>query len=279
MVTGAVPANTPAPARSLGGRAAASHAGAAGIGYPGTLHGTDGDSCRVAAGVRSEPGTVRARGRRAADQITPEPPEERHPACPNPGWRADRPVCATWQVTLSRTGSRTNREGRTTGPGRPGRGQGGWYRGAAAGVPRPSGEAVLDGPDPEPTGTTTRGRPPTMPRADDSTSPPALPRSAVPRAARRGRPARDRARGAGRLAGRQGLRALAGPDGRRPPWTFYEGPPTANGMPGVHHIEARVFKDVVPAVQDHAGLSRARAGAAGTATGCRSRWPSRRNSA
>src|SRR6267154_2312444 len=31
-----------------------------------------------------------------------------------------------------------------------------------------------------------------------------------------------------------------------PRWTFYEGPPTANGMPGVHHIEARVFKDVFP---------------------------------
>ena len=31
-----------------------------------------------------------------------------------------------------------------------------------------------------------------------------------------------------------------------PLWTFYEGPPTANGMPGVHHIEARVFKDVFP---------------------------------
>ncbi|MGH8941005.1 MAG: class I tRNA ligase family protein, partial [Actinomycetes bacterium] len=30
------------------------------------------------------------------------------------------------------------------------------------------------------------------------------------------------------------------------PWTFYEGPPTANGTPGVHHIEARVFKDVFP---------------------------------
>ncbi len=29
-------------------------------------------------------------------------------------------------------------------------------------------------------------------------------------------------------------------------WTFYEGPPTANGMPGVHHIEARVFKDLFP---------------------------------
>ena len=34
-------------------------------------------------------------------------------------------------------------------------------------------------------------------------------------------------------------------EGRRP-WTFYEGPPTANGMPGTHHIEARVFKDVFP---------------------------------
>src|ERR1700753_2849558 len=31
-----------------------------------------------------------------------------------------------------------------------------------------------------------------------------------------------------------------------PRWTFYEGPPTANGMPGIHHVEARVFKDVFP---------------------------------
>lgn len=29
-------------------------------------------------------------------------------------------------------------------------------------------------------------------------------------------------------------------------WTFYEGPPTANGQPGTHHIEARVFKDLFP---------------------------------
>ena len=29
-------------------------------------------------------------------------------------------------------------------------------------------------------------------------------------------------------------------------WTFYEGPPTANGKPGTHHIEARVFKDMFP---------------------------------
>ncbi|MBV9870318.1 MAG: class I tRNA ligase family protein, partial [Frankiaceae bacterium] len=31
-----------------------------------------------------------------------------------------------------------------------------------------------------------------------------------------------------------------------PQWTFYEGPPTANGRPGTHHVEARVFKDVFP---------------------------------
>ncbi len=28
-------------------------------------------------------------------------------------------------------------------------------------------------------------------------------------------------------------------------FVFYEGPPTANGRPGIHHIEARVFKDIV----------------------------------
>jgi isoleucyl-tRNA synthetase len=31
-----------------------------------------------------------------------------------------------------------------------------------------------------------------------------------------------------------------------PDWVFYEGPPTANGSPGTHHVEARVFKDVFP---------------------------------
>ena len=29
-------------------------------------------------------------------------------------------------------------------------------------------------------------------------------------------------------------------------WLFYDGPPTANGMPGIHHVEARVFKDMFP---------------------------------
>ncbi len=29
-------------------------------------------------------------------------------------------------------------------------------------------------------------------------------------------------------------------------WSFFEGPPTANGRPGSHHVLARVFKDVYP---------------------------------
>ncbi len=40
-------------------------------------------------------------------------------------------------------------------------------------------------------------------------------------------------------------RSLAQREGA-PEWTFYEGPPTANGTPGTHHVEARVFKDVFP---------------------------------
>jgi isoleucyl-tRNA synthetase len=30
----------------------------------------------------------------------------------------------------------------------------------------------------------------------------------------------------------------------RPPWIFYEGPPTANGKPGLHHVWARAYKDL-----------------------------------
>src|SRR5688500_18626730 len=29
-----------------------------------------------------------------------------------------------------------------------------------------------------------------------------------------------------------------------PEWVFYEGPPTANGKPGLHHVEPRAFKDI-----------------------------------
>jgi isoleucyl-tRNA synthetase len=31
-----------------------------------------------------------------------------------------------------------------------------------------------------------------------------------------------------------------------PEYVFYEGPPTANGIPGVHHVLARAFKDIFP---------------------------------
>jgi isoleucyl-tRNA synthetase len=32
----------------------------------------------------------------------------------------------------------------------------------------------------------------------------------------------------------------------KPEYVFYEGPPTANGRPGVHHVLARAFKDMFP---------------------------------
>ncbi|HET8823357.1 MAG TPA: isoleucine--tRNA ligase [Thermoleophilaceae bacterium] len=39
------------------------------------------------------------------------------------------------------------------------------------------------------------------------------------------------------------------------PFVFYEGPPTANGRPGSHHVLARVFKDVFPRYQTMRGHS------------------------
>ena len=44
----------------------------------------------------------------------------------------------------------------------------------------------------------------------------------------------------------------------RPEWIFYEGPPTANGRPGTHHIESRVFKDVFPRYKTMKGFHVAR---------------------
>ena len=38
-----------------------------------------------------------------------------------------------------------------------------------------------------------------------------------------------------------------------PHFTFYEGPPTANGRPGIHHVLARSLKDVICRFQDLAG--------------------------
>jgi isoleucyl-tRNA synthetase len=38
-----------------------------------------------------------------------------------------------------------------------------------------------------------------------------------------------------------------------PPFVFYEGPPTANGRPGAHHVFSRVFKDIFPRFQTMRG--------------------------
>jgi isoleucyl-tRNA synthetase len=40
-------------------------------------------------------------------------------------------------------------------------------------------------------------------------------------------------------------RSLANREGAET-WSFYEGPPTANGRPGSHHVLSRVFKDIYP---------------------------------
>ncbi|MET9491011.1 isoleucine--tRNA ligase [Nocardia sp. NPDC006630] len=40
-----------------------------------------------------------------------------------------------------------------------------------------------------------------------------------------------------------------------PSWVFYEGPPTANGPPGTHHVEARVFKDIFPRYRTMKGFA------------------------
>src|SRR5438270_7153043 len=47
----------------------------------------------------------------------------------------------------------------------------------------------------------------------------------------------------------QSLRAREG----APRWNFYEGPPTANGPPGSHHVLSRVFKDLYPRFQTMRG--------------------------
>jgi isoleucyl-tRNA synthetase len=45
------------------------------------------------------------------------------------------------------------------------------------------------------------------------------------------------------------------------PWVFWEGPPTANGRPGVHHVLARAFKDIYPRYKTMRGhLVRRKAG-------------------
>ncbi len=43
-------------------------------------------------------------------------------------------------------------------------------------------------------------------------------------------------------------------------FVFYEGPPTANGNPGIHHLEARAFKDAIPRYKSMRGYHLRRKG-------------------
>src|SRR5438132_628855 len=43
-------------------------------------------------------------------------------------------------------------------------------------------------------------------------------------------------------------------------FVFYEGPPTANGRPGIHHLESRSFKDAVLRYRTMQGYSVRRKG-------------------
>ena len=45
-----------------------------------------------------------------------------------------------------------------------------------------------------------------------------------------------------------------------PEYVFYEGPPTANGIPGVHHVLARAFKDIFPRYKTMQGFHVTRRG-------------------
>jgi isoleucyl-tRNA synthetase len=45
-----------------------------------------------------------------------------------------------------------------------------------------------------------------------------------------------------------------------PEYVFYEGPPTANGKPGVHHVLARAFKDIFPRFKTMRGYHVSRRG-------------------
>lgn len=47
---------------------------------------------------------------------------------------------------------------------------------------------------------------------------------------------------------------------KRKKFIFYEGPPTANGRPGIHHVLVRTFKDVIPRYKTMAGFSVPRKG-------------------
>jgi isoleucyl-tRNA synthetase len=63
-----------------------------------------------------------------------------------------------------------------------------------------------------------------------------------------------------------------------PPFVFYEGPPSANGLPGIHHVMARAIKDIFCRYQTQKG-HRVDRKAGWDTHGCRSSSAWRRSSA
>ena len=61
-------------------------------------------------------------------------------------------------------------------------------------------------------------------------------------------------------------------------FVFYEGPPTANGSPGIHHVLSRAFKDVILRYKTMRGFRPVRRGG-WARTDSPSSWRSRRSSA
>ena len=59
-------------------------------------------------------------------------------------------------------------------------------------------------------------------------------------------------------------------------FVFYEGPPTANGEPGVHHVLSRVFKDIFPRYKTMKGFF-VTGKQAGTHMDCLLSWKYKKN--
>ena len=53
------------------------------------------------------------------------------------------------------------------------------------------------------------------------------------------------------------------------PFVFYEGPPSANGLPGIHHVISRTLKDLVCRYKTMKGFQVSSVRAVGTHMACR----------
>ncbi len=59
-------------------------------------------------------------------------------------------------------------------------------------------------------------------------------------------------------------------------YTFYDGPPTANGKPHIGHVETRTIKDMIPRYRTMKGYKVHQERQAGIPMDCRLNWRLRR---